>query len=804
MPSFGTVHKKDLNADGSQRRRYEISETPETYTGVKLAGGVLLANALLVFKSVFFGSSDEPSGKDGSLVASDIGNDQHVGFANRPVKLELVYNADDEPNQPEPEDPDLGELAEIGGKHKVTSAGSGASLGQEPEAPFIAFSSDASNVVPFPTLTFGDIQSSRAATTARQQDTDQPSGGRSSGTGQTLANGEETLDVGDIPDPAPPEGGQDDKQDPPPRTQPNRAPFVAGPVILSDHYINQSVTLAMIGLLSGAGDPDGDPLTVKNLVASSGDLETSADGGWLFTPAAYETGRITFTYEICDGEDSVQQVAQLDVLPIPGEEFFGTNEADHIVATAGADLIRAEGGDDVVIAREDDDTVFGGDGDDRIVGGQGDDEIHGGGGDDIIFGGIGDDIIFGGDGDDVIFGDDGDDVLHGEDGDDIIVAGLGDDEVFGGDGDDAISGDDGDDVLHGQDGADIIEAGLGDDEVFGGGGNDTIAGDDGIDLLSGGSGDDDLSGGAGDDALSGEEGDDIIAGGSGNDTAFGDDGDDILAGNEGDDVLEGGSGQDALDGGEGDDVLAGGTGNDMLAGDDGNDILLGEDGDDRIDAGAGDDIILAGDGNDVVEDGSGQDVAELGAGDDILRATDDGESDTFDGGSGSDTFDASNYTGALVIDIDEGIITDIENATQDQLIDFENVVGGSGDDMIIADDNPNTLVGGAGNDIFVFIEPNKKGFGGTPRDRIEDFEVGDKIDVSLMDGNPEEDGLQALTFNYEAAEFDGIGQALFLYDFADGNGFTLIKFNLDDDDESEFEIEIVGKYEFSDDDFWWD
>ena len=70
--------------------------------------------------------------------------------------------------------------------------------------------------------------------------------------------------------------------------------------------------------------------------------------------------------------------------------------------------------------------------------------------------------------------------------------------------------------------------------------------------------------------------------------------------------------------------------------------------------------------------------------------------------------------------------------------------------------------------------------------------------------NPNEDGLQALTFDYDAAEFNGIGQALFVYDDADGNGFTLIRFNLDDDDESEFEIEIVGKYEFSDDDFWWD
>ncbi|MGI9410741.1 MAG: hypothetical protein ACR2OV_11750, partial [Hyphomicrobiaceae bacterium] len=123
MPSFGTVHKKDLNADGSQRRRYEIGETPETYTGVKLAGGVLLANALLVFKSVFFGSSEEARGKEADVGASDLGTGQQMGVVNRPIKLELVHNVDEIPEQPEPEDSDLGALTD-GGSRYTRSSGS--------------------------------------------------------------------------------------------------------------------------------------------------------------------------------------------------------------------------------------------------------------------------------------------------------------------------------------------------------------------------------------------------------------------------------------------------------------------------------------------------------------------------------------------------------------------------------------------------------------------------------------------------------------------------------------------------------
>ena len=72
--------------------------------------------------------------------------------------------------------------------------------------------------------------------------------------------------------------------------------------------------------------------------------------------------------------------------------------------------------------------------------------------------------------------------------------------------------------------------------------------------------------------------------------------------------------------------------------------------------------------------------------------------------------------------------------------------------------------------------------------------------MSLLDGDDNQEGLQRLTFDYDQANFDGPGQVLFAYHGQDDE-VTLIRFNFDDDDEAEFEIEIVGRYDFSDDDF---
>ena len=73
----------------------------------------------------------------------------------------------------------------------------------------------------------------------------------------------------------------------------------------------------------------------------------------------------------------------------------------------------------------------------------------------------------------------------------------------------------------------------------------------GNDTVRAGGGDDSVHGGAGDDDLSGEAGNDQLRGDSGNDRLAGNEGADALLGGDGDDRLTGGAGDDGLDGGDG-------------------------------------------------------------------------------------------------------------------------------------------------------------------------------------------------------------------------------------------------------------
>lgn len=120
----------------------------------------------------------------------------------------------------------------------------------------------------------------------------------------------------------------------------------------------------------------------------------------------------------------------------------------------------------------------------------------------------------------------------------------------------------------------------------------------GNDAITGGENTDTLNGGAGDDLLRGGRGNDILMGGDGNDTATYDDatgdvnvslaenGYDVggglgietlsqienLDGSDFNDLLEGDGASNAISGGKGNDVLTGGAGNDVLGGGEGTDI----------------------------------------------------------------------------------------------------------------------------------------------------------------------------------------------------------------------------------------
>jgi Ca2+-binding RTX toxin-like protein len=107
-------------------------------------------------------------------------------------------------------------------------------------------------------------------------------------------------------------------------------------------------------------------------------------------------------------------------------------------------------------------------------------------------------------------------------------------------------------------------------------------------------------------------------------------------------------------------------------------LTIGTSGADTIvDGSIGSNAIFADAGNDTITGGVGNDVIS--------------------GGSGTDTVTYASATQGISVDLAAGTASgpDIGN---DTLIGIENVVGGSGNDTLLGDNNNNELSGGAGND----------------------------------------------------------------------------------------------------------
>ena len=286
----------------------------------------------------------------------------------------------------------------------------------------------------------------------------------------------------------------------------------------------------------------------------------------------------------------------------------------------------------------------------------------------------------------------------------------------------------------------------------------------------------------GDDLVVGRESRDIIFGGAGNDRIIAGDGDDIVLA------------------GAGDDVVFGGKGNDTLLGEEGSDVLLGEEGEDTLVGGEGDDVLAGGKDSDRIDGGDGCDVivAEVCDGDDVA-----------DGGAGTDTFDIASTSANAVIDLAAGRAWSAEIGN-DVILNIENAIGGSGDDIIVASEDRNELTGGAGDDIFVFrtVASIGRSHG---RDRITDFEAGDKIDLDDiakgLEDTVEDAFQQAAVHRFvllgENEGFTRPGQLKFAYEPA-SNGpspYAVLMGNVDNDIDVDFEIEIYGQHHFTMDDF---
>jgi len=551
----------------------------------------------------------------------------------------------------------------------------------------------------------------------------------------------------------------------------NGAPRVNGTLVLMDISGCAAVLIGLSDLLRGASDPEGTPLTVKDIAVTSGTITATADG-WLYDWT--ELGPVTITYQISDGQLAVAQTAMFSVIKAP--PIMGTADDDSLLGTNCGDIIYGLSGDDLIEARAGADTIDGGSGNDNIVAGAGDDIIFAGLGDDIVIGGAGHDQIHGGSGNDRLFGDEGRDILFGDEGDDALNGGANDDLLFGGDGQDAVTGDEG---------SDVVDGGAGDDVLAGGIGNDTVFGQAGHDTMSGGLGDDILVGGADQDVVEGGEGDDTVAG----------DADQVS------DRYDGGAGADTLDYSavllSMDINLISGSASGQEIGQDtvwnfevivagqGDDNITGSDEAERLDGGAGDD---------VVADNGGKDVVAGGTGNDTVLAAADSADDHYDGQSGLDTLDYSRAAHGVFIDLESGVATGLDIGS-DVLASFEHVIGSTQEDIFVVNVSATILEGGGGDDIFKFSMPAGSASGDVMH-QILDFMVGDRIEMSRYQIFEEiVDNLEDHFEQIYGVDIDEEALPIRVrHEGTDEFGQTLIEIDGDNDQKYEMTINLSGHH----------
>ena len=310
--------------------------------------------------------------------------------------------------------------------------------------------------------------------------------------------------------------------------------------------------------------------------------------------------------------------------------------------------------------------------------------------------------------------------------------------VLGGSAADQLTGDTADNMLFGFDGNDVLDGGKGKDHLHGGLGSNT---------LKGGAGDDtyfieDRLSGTGTDLLQEDPGlaTNGLAANGGNDTI------DLRGFTQSvmfnlgnlialqtasvtirleDSLLGDGSGNfenvigsltqtNTLTGNAADNQLTGGLVHDVLTGDDGNDSLRGGGGSDDLRGGAGDDVYLF---DSVVSASEADLISE-------------------DTGLGIDTLDFRTLPGGdnLMLNFSMAGVSigshnnrTIQTVLAGQAANFENVFGGSGDDVIIGNERNNRLQGNGGNDLLVGDLGNDLLEGGTGVNSLHGGDGGDTL-----------------------------------------------------------------------------
>ena len=113
--------------------------------------------------------------------------------------------------------------------------------------------------------------------------------------------------------------------------------------------------------------------------------------------------------------------------------------------------------------------------------------------------------------------------------------------------------------------------------------------------------------------------------------------------------------------------------------------------------------------------------------------------------------------------------------------------GKSGRDTLVGGLGKDSLAGGLDDDTFVFKSIADSGVTSRTRDRITDFQIGDRIDLSLIDANLGLRGHQSFSF-IDSDAFTDAGQVRFFK--------GLLSVNVDDELDADFQVKLKGVTEF--------
>jgi Ca2+-binding RTX toxin-like protein len=267
-----------------------------------------------------------------------------------------------------------------------------------------------------------------------------------------------------------------------------------------------------------------------------------------------------------------------------------------------------------------------------------------------------------------------------------------------------------------------------------------------------------------------------------------------------------------------------GLGNDTLSGSSLKDVYYDEGGNDQINMGAGGDDVHAGPGDDTIDGAAGSDTIYFGSAFDLFG-------------------NSTPVTQGVILNLASTGSQDLGFYGNDTFLNFENIVGGAGDDTFFGTNGNNVLggqdgsdvlrgfggvdsiIGGAGNDTLIGDAGGDNLYAGGPTggtdgdadiikylrisdstlddmDTIFGFEHfagggSDKIDLSSLDANSSLAGNQAFQFVGLAGFSSASGEVR----LATFDGATLVMIDNDGDSAAEMVILVQGVTGLTADDF---